>query len=311
MRYRRFEPLGRDLSTFVLGTASFTRTTEEGARDLLDAWVELGGNIVDGARQYGEPVWGESEEVVGRWLADRQPDDLAVLTKGAHHRRDGERRVTPEYLTDDLTASLEALGVDTIDLYLLHRDDVSAPVSPILECLNDHERAGRIRAFGGSNWTTARLEEAADYAEANGLTSFSCASPGLSLAVQNEPPWWECVAAHDPESLAWYERTQLPVFAWSAGAGGFFAGYSDPEVERVYGSEANRERRRRAEQLAGERGATAGQVALAWVLQQPFPTYAIIGPRSVEELRASVAAADLDLTPTEVRWLDLEDEAWH
>jgi 1-deoxyxylulose-5-phosphate synthase len=309
VRYHRFEPLGRDLSVLVLGTAAFTRATEEWARGLLDFWVELGGNIVDCARQYGEPAWGESEEVLGRWLADRRPDDLVVLTKGAHHRREGERRVTPEEITSDLTASLAALRVEAVDLYLLHRDDPSESVGPILACLNAHERARRVRAFGGSNWTTARLEEAAAYAEARGLEPFSCASPGLSLAVQEEPPWWECVAAHDRDSLAWYERTQLPVFAWSALAGGFFAGVQDPEVERVYGSEANRERRRRAEELAREKGATAAQVALAWVLHQPFPTHAIIGPRSAEELGVSTAALGVELTPAEVRWLDLEEEA--
>lgn len=310
MRYRRFEPLGRDLSVLVLGTAPFTRATEDSARELLDSWLELGGNVVDCARQYGEPVWGESEEVLGRWLADRKPDDLVVLTKGAHHLREGERRVTPEDITDDLTASLGALDVEAVDLYLLHRDDPSARVGPILECLNEHARAGRIRAFGGSNWTTDRLDAVAAYAEANELEPFSCASPGLSLAVQNEPPWWECVSAHDPESLAWYERTHLPVFAWSAGAGGFFAGVQDPEVERVYGTEANCERRRRGEELAREKGATATQVALAWVLHQPFPTFAIIGPRSVEELGESLPALDVKLTPAEVRWLDLEEEAW-
>jgi aryl-alcohol dehydrogenase-like predicted oxidoreductase len=310
VRHRRFDPLARDLSVLVLGTAAFNPATEESARELLDAWVELGGNVVDCAREYGELAWGESEQVLGRWLADRRADDLVVLTKGAHHRQEGERRVTPGEITRDLMASLAALQVEAVDLYLLHRDDPSEPVGEILECLNDHARAGHIRAFGGSNWTTVRLEEVAAHAEANGLEPFSCASPGLSLAVQEEPPWWECVAAHDRESVAWYERTQLPVFAWSALAGGFFARVQDPEVERIYGSEANRERLRRAEDLGRKKGATPAQVALAWVLHQPFPTYAIIGPRSVEELRASVAALDVELTPAEVRWLDLEEEAW-
>lgn len=270
--------------------------------------MELGGNCVDVARQYGEPVWGASEEVLGRWLADRRPADLAVVTKGAHHTAE-RRRVTPADITDDLERSLESLGVGAVDLYLLHRDDPSRPVGPIVDVLDEHANAGRIGTFGASNWTIARIEEAGAYAAARGLRAFSCSSPGLSLGRAQEPPWLECVTAHDPDSLAWYGRTQLPVFAWSALAGGFFAGVSDPEVERVYGSEENRERRRRAEELAARKGATGSQIALAWVLHQPFPTYAIIGPRSVDELRASVAATDVELTPEEVRWLDLEEEA--
>jgi 1-deoxyxylulose-5-phosphate synthase len=230
-----------------------------------------------------------------------------VVSKGAHHREEGRRRVTPDAITEDLLLSLASLGSHSVDLYLLHRDDPSQPVGPILECLNEHLRAGRIGALGASNWAPARLEQAAAYARGHLLEGFACSSPGLSLAVQNEPAWWESVSAHDPASLAWYERTQMPVFAWSALAGGFFAGAVGPEVERVYDSEPNRERRRRALHLARAKGATAVQVALAWVLRRPFPVYAIIGPRTVEELRESAAAVDLPVTPEELRRLDLEE----
>ena len=87
---------------------------------------------------------------------------------------------------------------------------------------------------------------------------------------------------------------------------GFFAGVRTSDVVRVYETVDNRERLRRTLALAARRGATASQVALAWVLHQPFPTYALVGPRSVAELRESVAALDLALTPAESRWLDLE-----
>lgn len=271
--------------------------------EVLDAWVELGGNVVDCGREYGE-----SESVLGRWL-DRtgRREEVVVLTKGAHQSEE-RRRVTPEDIADDLRESLRALGADHIDLYVLHRDDPTRPVGPIVEALNEHRRAGRIRAFGVSNWTTARLAEANAYAAAHGLEPFSCSSPALSLARQLEPPWAECVAADDPKSRAWYERTGLPLFAWSSQAAGFFAGVSSPDVVRVYGSEANIERYRRATGLGERLGHTANAVALAWVLAQPFPTYAIIGPRTVEELHASARALELELTPAQLRWLDLETE---
>jgi aryl-alcohol dehydrogenase-like predicted oxidoreductase len=310
MRYRRFEPLGRDVSVLALGTAYLADDGEEASFALLDAWLERGGNLIDCARQYGD---GRCEAILGRWLADRGArDDVVLLTKGAHHatlgpHHDPERkRVTPEHIAADLAESLEALAVDTIDLYLLHRDDPSKAVGPIVDALNDHAAAGRIRFFGGSNWTTGRLEEANAYAAFQGRQGFACSSPGLSLAEPRAEPWPGTVFARSPEDRAWYRRTQLPLLAWSAQAGGFFAGRRDAETERVYGGERNLERFRRAEALANEKGVTANEIALAWVLHQPFPTYAIIGPRSPSELQASLAALVVELTPEEARRLDLD-----
>lgn len=308
MRYRRLEPLDRDLSVLVLGTAWFGAENEERARELLDEWVALGGNALDTAREYGPTRWGEAEEVIGRWLRDRGVRDQVVVgTKGGHHVVVGERRVTPENVRDDLDASLAVLG-GRIDTYLLHRDDPTQPVAPIIELLNRYTSDGRIGAFGGSNWTPYRLEEADAYAAERGLAGFSFSSPNLSLARQNEPPWEEALSASDPESRAWYTRTQMPLFAWSSQAQGWFSGRYSPETDvvRVYDSPDNRERLRRAQELGASKGADANAVALAWVLHQPFPTWALIGPRTVEELRASVAGLDVRLTEDEVRWLDLE-----
>jgi aryl-alcohol dehydrogenase-like predicted oxidoreductase len=305
MKYLRFAPLGRDLSRLVLGTAVYEHAPLDASLDLFDAFRDLGGNVVDTGREYGN-----AEPIVGRWLRERRLDhEIVVLTKGAHHDNDtGRKRVNPVEITQDLEESLRALGRDSIDLYCLHRDDPDVPVGPILEILSQHRRAGRIRVLGASNWSTARLEEAATYAARHGVDGFACSSPGLSLAAPQEAPWPGCVTIHEREARAWYAKRQLPVFAWASLAGGFFAGVRSPDIARVHESAENRERLRRARALAARQGATASQVALAWVLHQPFPTYALVGPRSVAELRESVAALDLDLTPAESRWLDLEDD---
>jgi 1-deoxyxylulose-5-phosphate synthase len=300
MRSRRFEPLGRDLSVLVLGTSVYRDAAPGESLELLDAWVETGGTVIDVGREYGA-----AETTVARWRAERGiGDEVVVLTKGAH-QDEARRRVTPADITADLSESLRVLGVATIPLYLLHRDDPSQPVGPIVDVLNEHRDAGRIGAFGASNWTIERLEEADAYAEANGLAGFACSSPALSLATQNEPPWADCVGASDHESRAWYTRTQLPLFAWSSQAGGFFSGVGGSDLARVYDNEGNRERLRRAVELARRKRATANQVALAWLLHQPFPTYAVIGPRTVAELEQSVEALDLELTDDECSWLDL------
>lgn len=302
MKYRRFAPLGRDLSVLVLGTALYRAAPDDTPLDLLDAWLELGGNVVDCGREYGN-----SERILGRWLRERGcRDEVVVLTKGAH-QHGARRRVTPAEITADLLESLDALQTDTIDIYMLHRDDPSQPVEPVVEVLNEHRESGRIRSFGASNWTTERIEEANGAAQRLGLGGFTSSSPGFALATQSEPPWPDCVAADDPGSRAWYERTGMPAFAWSSQAAGFFAGVDNPDVRRVYGGRRNAERLRRAEELGRGIGRAANQVALAWVLRQPFPTYAIVGPRTIEELRASVEAVEIELSEADHRRLDLDE----
>jgi 1-deoxyxylulose-5-phosphate synthase len=145
-----------------------------------------------------------------------------------------------------------------------------------------------------------------------GHRGISWSSVNLSLAAWNAPPWPEVLSAHDAASLVWYERTQSPLFAWSAQAAGFFSGRHNPDLDvlRTFDSEANRERRRRATELGDRKGVSGRDVALAWVLHQPFPTYAIIGPRTPAELLDSVGALGVELTTEEARWLDLEEDGW-
>ena len=132
-----------------------------------------------------------------------------------------------------------------------------------------------------------------------------CNSPHLSLATQNEPPWPDCLSATDPASRAWHARTRMLLLAWSAQAGGFFAG-ANGAATRVYQNDGNVERRRRAAQLGRRRGDSANAIALAWVLAQPFPVVAIIGPHRVEHLHESLGALDVALDAEDVRWLNLE-----
>jgi aryl-alcohol dehydrogenase-like predicted oxidoreductase len=208
----------------------------------------------------------------------------------------------------DLAESLERLQTTWIDLYILHRDDPGYPVGPIIEALNEHQRAGRISAFGASNWSTARIAEANAYAREHGLSGFVASSPNLSLAAPNEAPWPGCLSARWG-GLDWYEEQQFPLIAWSSLAQGFFSERvsrdmpADAWMARVWQSEANFQRLERARELAKREGATANQVALAWVLHQPFPTFAIIGPYTLEELRSSFEALRLTLTSQEVRRL--------
>jgi aryl-alcohol dehydrogenase-like predicted oxidoreductase len=290
----RLEPLELPLTRLALGTLGFSPRTRDRDYAVLDAWVEAGGTVIDTAHVY---EGGDSERVLGQWLADRPGvrERLVLVTKGAHP--DGDRkRVTPADIAADLRDSIERLG-GPVDVYLLHRDDPAVDVGEIVDALDAHRRAGELRAFGVSNWTLPRIDAANAYAAERGVAGIACNSPHLSLAVQNEPPWPGCLSACDAGSRAWHARTGMPLLAWSAQAGGWFAGAASP----VYDSAANRERRARAAQLGD-----ANAVALAWVLAQPFPTVAVVGPHSVEHLRASLEALEVELSADEVRWLNLE-----
>jgi aryl-alcohol dehydrogenase-like predicted oxidoreductase len=230
------------------------------------------------------------------------------------------RRVTPEAIHEDITTSLAEMQLDSMEIYILHKDDPDAAVGPIVEALNEEVRDGRIKAFGGSSWTHQRISETNAYAEAHGLQPFTVSSPNFALAVPNEPMWLGCVSiAGDAEAFDWYARTRTPIFAWSSQARGFFSGRYKPEltegptedqrnVIRTYYSAANWERYHRAEELAKEKGCTLQQVTLAWVLHQPLDVYALIGPATVEELNNSLGALDVSLEADELAWLNLEGE---
>lgn len=310
MRRAHFAPLDRDLSRVILGSAWFRPARFAEVAAILDAWVALGGNVIDTAQNYGQ---GKSESAIGRWLSESgRRDDVVIITK-AGHPYDGRSRLTAEDLTADLDGSFERLGIDAIDLWMLHRDDPARPVGEILDAVNRVVEGRTIRSLGASNWTTDRLAEADAYARSHGLRGFEASSPNLALARQVAEPWPGCVSSSDPESRRWYEKTQVPLFAWSAAAAGYFAGRAenpDPNwtdsVAATYDSPENRERRGRAEEIAGRMGVTASQVAVAWVLTQPFPTFAVVGPDQLDQLSPYAAAADIELTSDEVAWLAVD-----
>ncbi|NLG28209.1 MAG: Gfo/Idh/MocA family oxidoreductase [Chloroflexi bacterium] len=307
MAYGKVVGIDQPVARIVLGSTAFRPGMLAYTLAMMDHYIEQGGNMVDTAWVYGnESVIGEALRTQG--LSDR----LMVLAKGAH-----TPFCTPEWLTTQLHQSLDRLGLDHVDLYLMHRDNLEVPVGEFVDVLNEHKNAGLMRAFGGSNWTTMRLEEANAYAAAHGLAGFAVSSPNLALATWNVPMWDGCIAASDEASRAWYTRTRLPLFAWSSQASGLVTGRYRPEdrddpalaaVVRTWFNAANFSRLERIKQLAEERGLTPAQIGLAWVLCQPFPTHALIGPQTIDEMRDSLAALSVQLTPREMRWLNLEED---
>jgi aryl-alcohol dehydrogenase-like predicted oxidoreductase len=310
MPFGNVEGVAKPVSRVVMGSMVMTPRRMAYSFALLDDYFERGGNCIDTAWVYGG---GEAERAVGAWMKMRDIRDAIVLiAKGAH-----TPECSPEGITRQLQQSLDRLQTDAVDIYMMHRDNPEIPVAEFVECLNEHQKAGRVTSFGVSNWSLERLIEANNYASEKGLTGFSSTSVNFSLAQWNEPMWPGCVAGSDEKSRAWYQRTAMPLFAWSSQASGFFTGRFSPqnredamrnphlsEVARVWFNEANFARLERAQQLAGQKNTGATQIALAYVLSQPLNIFALIGPRTIEETRTSMLALDVPLTRQELRWLD-------
>ena len=217
------------------------------------------------------------------------------------------------------------MQTDYVDIYMLHRDNPDVPVGEFIDVLNEHRNAGIIQAFGASNWSIERIEAANHYAKTKGLTGFSAISNNFSLARMVEAPWAGCMASSDTESRDWFTRTQTPLMPWSSQARGFFTrahadDRSDAELVRCWYCEENFQRLERAREMADRLSVLPVNIALAYVLCQPFPTFPLVGPHTLAETRTSISALDIQLTPEDLRWLDLEyvlrgirediDESW-
>lgn len=293
--------IGKPLSKLALGCMGFTTLPD--AQAVYDAYFEAGGNTFDTAHIYKA---GLSDTLLGHWIAGHDVrDEVVIIGKGAH-----SPNCYPETIEKELRESLDRLQTDYVDVYFMHRDNLDVPVGEFVDVLDDCAARGMIRAFGGSNWSLGRFDAANAYASAHGRRRFSALSNQFSLAEMIEPVWADCVSASDAASVAWLRERNVPLFAWSSQARGFFTDAmnpQDPAVIRSWLSDTNLARRRRAEDLAGRHGVSLPTIALAYVVNQTFPVFPIIGPLTIGELRMSLPALDVALTPQEVAWLENGD----
>lgn len=321
MKYGNIKGIGKPVSRLIFGTTNLDAGRQEYTDEILDAVYAQGINSFDTALVYGNG----SEIALGRWVAKRGlRDRVNIITKGCHP--DGERkRVSRKELLADLSESLERLGMEKVDGYLLHRDDPDVPVSEIAETLNELKAQGKIDAFGGSNWTHERVAELNAFAEKHGMTGFTMTSPQYSLAVQTVDPWGGNALSvagpgkEETEARKYYREAGIPILAYSSLGRGFLTGKvqsAHPEeaakVIDQYGLKGfscpeNFERLRRAEKTAAKYGRTVAQIALAWLLQQKEDVYPLLSVSRPERIGSNVEALDIELTAEEVRWLNLED----
>jgi aryl-alcohol dehydrogenase-like predicted oxidoreductase len=317
VRYTDWPELGRQVSAFALGSVDFgTGMSDAAAFEVMDAYIEMGGNVIDTARVYGDfdrGILGTSERTIGHWLSARRARHKVILsTKGAHPPWTDMKkaRLDKGSIQSDLDASLQALGVDCIEMYYLHRDDESRPVGDIVDTINGLVESGRVKMLGASNWKTARIEEANAYAAAHGLRGFSLNQPQWSLAFQHHVGDATLVQM-DRAMYAMHRRTGLICMPYSSQAKGFFiklfeggeAGMK-ASLRQDFLSDDNLRRYEAVLRVREESGLSVGAISLAYLTnQQDFRTLPIVGVSRLSQIDALREAADARISRDQMRAL--------
>lgn len=327
MNYKHIPYVDKPISPIVFGTATpalfaavdTSRADIEACRQaafkLLDDVFAAGINCFDCSDHYGE-------EILGEWIDIRGIRNETVIFSKCAHPNQWRDRVTDFDILYDIHNAQKKLRTDYVDIYMLHRDNPEVPVSIIVDTMNRLFDEGKIGAFGGSNWTHFRIEEANEYAAKHNLVPFTVSSPNFGLAEQVNNPWvGQCTTLAGPQNKdarKWYLDNNIAVFAYSALARGFFSGaFKSNEPEKAkeildeagikgYYCESNLERLKRAEILAKEKNVSVAQIALAWIFNNPLNTFILTSPVNEKQIKENVISENISLTAEEVLWLDLE-----
>jgi aryl-alcohol dehydrogenase-like predicted oxidoreductase len=326
MIYRKIAGTDMTSSAICLGTAEFGSSIDKcRAYEMLDAYLDGGGNMIDTAHVYANWVPGEksiSEKTIGQWMKNRgNRSRLLLATKGAHPDLSsmGVPRMSKAEILKDLDESLHYLKTDYIDLYWLHRDDPNVPAGEVLDILNGEKEKGKIRFYGCSNWSTKRIREAGEYAAARGFLPFSASQLLYSLADLNPEAMADpSIARMDAEAWNFYHRAGMTVMAFTSQARGFFVKVRNGDMSALkewekasYFNPVNLGRQMRAVELASELAVSVDAVVLSYLISQPFVTIPIIGPQNTNQLLASLGAGDLVMSREQVRYLETGKASLH
>mgnify|MGYP001360112607 CR=1 FL=1 len=317
MKYDKIIGLEKKISKLIMGNDN--QTSYDDASQLWDHWIEVGGNAFDNAHIYGG---GSMETLLGKWHKSRGIlNDLVIIAKGAH-----TPNCNPESISSQLTESLDRLQCDTADIYIMHRDNLEIPVDEFIDQLNEEKNKGRIKIFGASNWLLERFKKANEWASLNKKKGFSILNNNLALCKMIKPLWDGCVSSNDEDILNYLDITKTAHLSWSSQGRGYFL--PDEITKKIedqitkdetwrqpgehssgplscFDSKDNRERKNRALSLATKMNTDAQNIAGAWPLNLKFPSFALIGPRIIDELDSSLKNLEIELTEEHINWLNL------
>jgi aryl-alcohol dehydrogenase-like predicted oxidoreductase len=314
MRYKSLYPGGKNVSLLCLGTVVYgTEVSRADAFAQMDRYFEGGGNCIDTARMYSDWIPGghnASEAAVGAWLRERRRrSDIFLVTKGGHPdlRRMDVPRLGKKELRADLEESLTILGVDYIDLYFVHRDDVSQSAAEILLTLEDFKKEGKILACGCSNWTLPRMKEADAAAKKLGIAGFVCDQIRYGLADCNRDAIEDKTIVVMDGEIYDYHKEAAPsktVMAYTSMCKGYFskrlAGRALKEsYAAIYDNAPNDALTEKIKTWTKELNCTPAAFTAAYVSSQSFPAFPIAAFSSLAQLDEFLAAGDL-VIPREI-----------
>ncbi|HMB50903.1 MAG TPA: aldo/keto reductase [Natronoarchaeum rubrum] len=313
MEYTTLGSTGMEVSRICLGCMSFGSSDwrewvldESESREIIERAIDLGINFFDTANMYSA---GESERVLGDVLADYDRDSQVVATKGYFQMDEDDPNsggLSRKAIEQELQNSLDRLGMDTVDLYQIHRWDDDTPIAETLRALDDAVRRGDTRYVGASSMWARQLADALHESERSGLERFVTMQNHYNLVYREE----------EREMLPLCEDEGVGVIPWSPLARGYLtrpheqidATTRGETEEYLYehpcreggGPEINE----RVAELAAEKGVTMAQIALAWLLHKEWVDAPIVGTTSVEHLEDAVEALEISLSSSDMAYLE-------
>lgn len=291
----------------VLGGNVFDFTAEvDTSFAILDRFYEQGGRMVDTAQGYSDwvpgHVGGESEAVIGKWLASRGVrSEMRIATKTGMDGKPGD--LQPQKVADELSKSLERLQTDYVDLYYAHRDEPQTPLDEAVAGFDALVKSGLVREVGASNYDAARLAAANEAARSDGLTPFTVLQNEYNLVERD---------AYGPDLQQFCVENDIAMLPWFGLAAGFLTGkYRTREDLKRFNRGSSIERffdkglkvLPTLDAVAAETGASLGAVALAWLLRQPGIAAPIASASKPEQLDVQFEALRLELSEDQIERL--------
>jgi len=312
MEYTTLGSTGMEVSRLCLGCMSFGTPDwrdwvldEEESQPIIERAIDLGINFFDTANMYST---GESERIIGDALAGRR-EEMVVATKCYFQMDESNPHsggLSRKAIEQELAASLDRLGMDTVDLYQIHRWDYETPIEETLRALDDAVRRGQVRHLGASSMWARQFGKALHTSDSLGLARFVTMQNHYNLLYREE----------EREMLPLCQEEDIGVIPWSPLARGYLTrpheafdetdrGESDEQAKgHPYFEGGGREVNERVEELAGEKDVSMAQIGLAWLLHKNTVDAPIIGTTSVEHLEQAVEALDISLTESDMEWLE-------
>ncbi|WP_408959056.1 aldo/keto reductase [Natrinema sp. 74] len=312
MEYTTLGSTGMQVSRICLGCMSFGSSDwrewvldDEESKAIIDRALDLGINFFDTANMYSR---GESERVLGEALEGHREESV-VATKGFFQMREDDPNsggLSRKAIEQELAASRERLGMDTIDLYQIHRLDPDTPIETTLRALDDAVRRGHARYVGASSMWAHEFADALHTSESLGLERFQTMQNHYNLTYREE----------EREMLPLCDKEDIGVVPWSPMARGYLTrpheeidattrGETEEHMyEHPYREGGGREINERVAEVADDKGASMAQIALAWLLHKEWVDAPIVGTTSVDHLEDAVEALEIDLSESEMEYLE-------